>query len=333
MTKWVTRILEADTVNATDKAKRDFAYIAHESGYEYLNILRYERGDESYDQLGAKIDGITAGVQKGDLVIYQYPTYIGNQFEISFAEHLVYRGVKLVLMIHDYERLRFGINPGFDEIRQLNLVTAIIVPNAKMRDQMRAEGVTTPIVLQYCWDFLTEVNFYEELPSRQVMIAGTLQKSELISTWAQEVPLIAYGQKKENQVVATNVDYRGAVYPEELVKILPNCFGLAWDTVDNYREYTRYNNPHKVAMYLALGMPVIVWRESAIADLILDNQLGFAINDLSEIEILLNSISDEELRKLQKKVQSFGRLLRNGYFTERLLTEVEQVVTFPELKL
>lgn len=333
MTKWVTRIIEDDTLDAMSKSKDDFTSIAHRTGYEYVNIQRYQRGDESYDALGTRIDGITAGVKRDDLLIYQYPTYIGNQFEVSFVEHTVYRGVNLVLLIHDYERLRFGINPGYNEIRVLNLASAIIVPNTKMRDQMREDGVTSKIILQHCWDFLTDRPYANELPAREVVLAGAFAKTNLLSTWNQNIKLIAYGRNDSQQIPAENVDYRGVMPAEELVKQLPNCFGLAWDTGDNYGEYTRYNNPHKVAMYLALGMPVIVWRESAIAKLIQDNHIGFAINSLDEIEILLNAISDDELRALQQRVQNFGCLLRRGYFTERLLVNTEQVVTFENLKL
>lgn len=333
MTKWVTKIIEPNFSDATDKSRQDFATVAHHMGYEYLNIERYDRSQENYEELGARIDGITTGVSDRDLVIYQYPTYNGNQFEVSFAEHLVYRGVKLVLMVHDYERLRFGANPGFDELRHLNLVTAIIVPNSRMKERMQADGITSPIILQHCWDFLTDVDFHSELPNRQVVIAGSFTKSDLLSTWNQNTSLIAYGNNHKNLKVASNVDYRGLLTPRELVQQLPNCFGLAWDTGKDYGEYTRYNNPHKVAMYLALGMPVIVWQESAIAKLIQDNQLGFAINSLDEIDILLNVISDDELRALQQRVQNFGRLLRHGYFTERLLVNTEQIVTFKDLKL
>lgn len=333
MRKWVTRHFQAPTVDAMDKAKQDFAKIAHSAGYEYLDIRMYRDPEESYREIGARIDGITAGVEAGDLVIFQYPIYNSLQFEVSFAEHLIYRGTKLVLMVHDYERLRFGGNDGFDEIRHLNLVSAVIVPNEKMRDRMREDGVTSPIILQYCWDYLTDNPIDMAIPSREVVIAGSFVKSSILSEWNQDYKLIAYGSNDLNQTPAENVDYRGVRQQEELIRELPNCFGLAWDTGTTYGEYTRYNNPYKVAMYLSLGMPVIVWKESAIAKLITDNGLGYTINSLDEIGIILSSVTDEELSELKTRVVNFSSLLRNGFFGRRFIVETEKVILDNNLKI
>lgn len=324
MTYWVTKITQQKGQDAMVKAKDDFATIAHQMGYEYLNILRYDASDESLPQLFGRIDGITAGVQENDTILYQYPTYNGNQFEMTFVDRTIPRGIKVVLFVHDYEHLRYGVNPGFDEIEHLNKVNLLVVPTARMREQMRLDGVKTPIVLQYCWDYLTDEPLPTELPARQVMIAGTFLKSNLLSSWQEEIPLIAFGPNSTDQVPAPNVDYRGGFAYDDLVKILPNCFGLAWDTGEHFGNYTRYNNPFKVAMYLALGRPVIVWRKAAIAKLITENGLGYAVDSLEEIAPILAEITDLELAELQQRVRKFSTLLRHGYFGRRLLVEVEQ---------
>ncbi|PWF99913.1 hypothetical protein [Levilactobacillus bambusae] len=333
MTKWVTRIIEGTSLDATTKAKADFARIAHNAaGYRYLDVHRYDRSRETMAELGARIEGMTGSIRAGDLVVYQYPSYNGNQFEVSFAEHLVYRGVQVVLMVHDYERLRHGINPGFDEIRHLNLVAGIIAPTVNMRQQMKMDGVTTPIVVQDCWDYLTDTAFKTEPVQREVVIAGSFVKSNLLSTWNQQTPLIAFGLNNGQQP-AMNVEYHGALGASLLEETLPNGFGLAWDTGDDFGAYTRYNNPYKVAMYLALGMPVIVWKEAAIAQLVQDNYLGYALSSISEIDGLISSVSDSEMSRCQLQVQKFGRLLRRGYFTRRLLLNMEQILTLNPLTI
>ena len=48
--------------------------------------------------------------------------------------------------------------------------------------------------------------------------------------------------------------------------------GLIWDGASDssdedigMKNYTRYNNPHKLSCYMAAGLPVIVWEKSAIS--------------------------------------------------------------------
>ncbi|PWF99712.1 hypothetical protein [Levilactobacillus bambusae] len=328
MRRWVARVFEPDTVNALAKSRNDFADNAHEMGYEYLNLQRYDSSTEDDVAMDARIDGMTSGIYNGDILVYQYPTYSGTRFDFEFARRLKGRGVHIIMMVHDFEILRFG-DKGYDEIGYYNSADVVIAANAPQRDKMREMGVTKPIVLHRCWDYLSETPVHEEPLTRDVVMAGSFIKSDLLSTWNQEMTLIAYGERRDyndDSEISENVEYRGVFKEPEVMRRLPSCFGLAWDTGDMYGEYTRYNNPYKVGMYLARGLPVIAWRESAIAKLLTENGIGFGINSLDEIKPLLQGINDDELRDLQKRVQNFAQLLRTGYFTKRLLLESEAII-------
>lgn len=63
--------------------------------------------------------------------------------------------------------------------------------------------------------------------------------------------------------------WHGSFKPEESPEHLQGVWdGDSVDTcAGNTGAYLRYNNPHKTSLYLACGMPVIVWKEAAIAAL------------------------------------------------------------------
>lgn len=88
LNKWVTYIVEGQSVDSVSKARGDIATVAESIGYNKLYIYRYfdEREDER--ALTARIDGITAGVAKGDLIVYQYPSYNQFQFEQTFVDRV-----------------------------------------------------------------------------------------------------------------------------------------------------------------------------------------------------------------------------------------------------
>ncbi|KRN27707.1 hypothetical protein IV38_GL001920 [Lactobacillus selangorensis] len=321
MTKWVTKIIPAKNEPASLKKETDFATIAHTMGYQYVNIERYDRQNESYQALGAHIEGMTAAVEKGDLLIYQYPSGIDDQFEVSFTEHVVYRGVHFVPVVQDYRRLHFGYNPGFDEVRLFNMACAVVVPTAAMRDQMRNDGVKTPIILQTGWDFLTKRDFDDTLPERAVTLLGNFEHQTLLQDWTQHTDLIAVGKINPEQT-AEKVSAEPAANLAQAVQKLTNTFGIAWQGSD----YTSYNLPYEVFAYLGMGMPVFVWSDSAIAALVSAYQVGYVIQTRQEIDQILDTLSDEDLQQLQKRVQHFAILLRNGFFTRKLLIEVEETV-------
>lgn len=114
--------------------------------------------------------------------------------------------------------------------------------------------------------------------------------------------------------------WHGSFKPEDLPSELKGDFGLVWDGTSaetcagNTGEYLKYNNPHKTSLYLASGMPVIVWRQAAIADFVLENGVGIAVDSLYGLDHVIANISDEEYRTMCENVNRIGEKLRSGYY-------------------
>ena len=128
-----------------------------------------------------------------------------------------------------------------------------------------------------------------------------------------------------NKDLAPNIIYKGKYSAFELPSKLDGDLGLIWDgkadtSDENYqmKNYTKYNNPHKLSCYMAAGLPVIVWEKAAISKFVKDNNIGYTIKKIDDINIL--DFSDlkekaENVKKIEEKVQ-------NGEYTKSVIKKI-----------
>ena len=100
-----------------------------------------------------------------------------------------------------------------------------------------------------------------------------------------------YGNMEDYDAVAKdkNIIWHGFMNADDFIKQVRGNFGLVWDGDSleechgDFGSYLKYNTPHKASFYLRAGLPIIVWKESAIAPLVEEKGVGFAINSLKEL--------------------------------------------------
>ncbi|KAF0483945.1 hypothetical protein GBP14_09645 [Pediococcus acidilactici] len=165
--------------------------------------------------------------------------------------------------------------------------------------------------------------------NKDIIFAGNLVKSSFLKKWNINKEIIVYGiNPSENY--PKNVKYRGVKKPGELVRYLSGSFGLVWDgdsTKTNsgtYGEYTRYNNPHKVSLYLSSGLPVIVWKEAAISKFVEDRNVGITVSDLNEIPDIMEKMSDHQYETILKNVKKVGNEMRRGKYILSAISKAEK---------
>ncbi|MGG5372535.1 sugar transferase [Enterococcus sp. AZ196] len=336
MNKWITYIVEGPSVDSVSKARGDVSEIAEEIGFRKLYIYRYIDEQESQQSLLSRIDGITAGVAAGDLIVYQYPSYNQFVFEKTFVERLKQRGARIALLIHDSELLRDS--SFLKEIDLFNHADILVTHGEKMELKLKSFGITTAMVSKELFDYripAEQVSLDTSL-KKALVFAGNVQKSVFLKEWDHQTKIQVFGSKDAFDL-GENVEYMGVYSQPDLLRMMPkNRFGIAWDNDlpqgGKYREYTRYNAPHKISLYLAVGVPVIVWRNSAISELILRYKLGYAIDSLEEIDLLMEQLTRDELKQLKLRVNRFSDLLKEGIFTKQALIQVEQELLFMEME-
>ena len=83
----------------------------------------------------------------------------------------------------------------------------------------------------------------------------------------------------------------------------------------------KLNASYKIGTYLAAGIPVIVSSSKAEKDIILHKNLGLVVDSLDEAVAKVKSMTEEQYNQMKRNVDEFGKLLRGGYFTKKLLTD------------
>lgn len=335
MKKWLTQIIEGASVDAVSKSRGDVCEIGKSVDYNPLYIYRYQDPKETKDALNSRIDGITAAVKPGDIVIYQYPNYNGGLFEETFIHRMKMRRASVAILVHDSELIR-GSSYN-DEKKLFNMADALIVHNERMEEQLKSFGITTPMIYKELFDYLVpeSVGAPVNTLNKKIIFAGNVEKSLYLREWNARTPILVYGRKGEVQL-SEQIDYQGEYLQDELLRVIPkDGFGLAWDDDIKdggfYGRYTKYNAPHKVSLYLALGMPVIVWEESAAALMVKKYGLGYTLPSIDGVDELMASIDGQELISVKNRVIKFSKVLREGMFTKNAINQFENDVLFPEV--
>ena len=132
------------------------------------------------------------------------------------------------------------------------------------------------------------------------------------------------------KILASNITYHGAFPPDEINNQLYSGFGLVWDGSSiercdgNTGEYLKYNNPHKLSLYLVSGIPVVIWKEAAEAKFVEEYGLGITVNSLDELGEKFASLSEEEYFEMVKRVAVVSERLKNGYYLTQAIKEIEE---------
>lgn len=344
--------------NAGSKAPSDIAEICRRSGMRPLLFQPFPRDAKSevYMKLWLLTIGIFPwlqvflSVQKGDVVFFQHPLY-GNRFINQLIPFIrKKKECRFIVIIHDLESLRRRIGSNYTKEKErtdqladnqlLRQFDAVICHNAVMKKYLVSQRFCPDkIICLELFDYLTAVKTKKkkrsDIPS--IAIAGNLNPKKSGYIYKLKYPkdtltVHLYGIEYDASQAWSGLNYHGSFEPEELPRYLQGDFGLVWDGISvetcsgNTGEYLRYNNPHKISLYLASNMPVIVWKESALADFVITENLGFAVDSLDEIPERIKSLSSSEYQGMCDAVQKEGEKLRNGYYTEKAINQALQII-------
>jgi len=322
------RIYSIETIDfayfhAGSKARDDMGHFFGEMGIPKIIFDRSVCKLEKLLFMKGNIKRKLSNLNKGDIVILQYPIYGKSSFANDLFRTLKQKEVLSILVVHDIDSIRNTENKKAveKEAKTLNQFDVIISHNEQMTSFLRQIGVTKEIVDLEIFDYHnpSEIN---ELNNNGVVFAGNLQKSEFLS----EIPnldteFILYGPNPQTYK-AENIKYIGAFPPDELPNHLNGKFGLIWDgkSVNSctglFGEYLKYNNPHKTSLYLSCGLPVIIWKEAALAKFIEKHNLGIVVSSLENIDHELSKVTDKQYRTMKNNVISMAEKIRNGHFSK-----------------
>lgn len=335
--------------HAGTKATADFAKIADECGYERINIRMNTTKPGKIAKLQRQVgyycewEKCYKTIEPNAVVILQHPFHYPQLTRESVLSKLKEKKhVKFVSIIHDVEGLRqFRYNNYYKaEFNfMLQIADVIVVHNEKMKEFFLEKGVDeSRLVSLEIFDYLQEKTNKKEVAfSKSITVAGNLDttKCGYVGTLdqIQNVEIHLYGPNFNSKLKENaNIVYHGVLSPDKVPTVLTAGFGLVWDG-DGIRggmgeagQYVRYNNPHKLSLYLSSGMPVVIWKEAAEAEFVKKNGLGILIDSLDELSDIIPNMKEEEFIEIRNNVKDISDKLLQGYFGKKAILEAEKIM-------
>lgn len=333
--------------NAGSKAPYDIQKIAAGLGYKRINVHFWIGGNKEDDAQNWSIRQNQMDWQKcydmmprESILLVQMPCR-----QLQSARHeTIFRlrkekDIKIISIIHDIESLRVQYN---NEELQKEFIFMVdnsdffIVHTHRMKDYFtRTFNISSDRVesLQIFDYLMNHEKDGRATFDKSITVAGNLDpfKSRYVYRLKDlGVKLNLFGSGYVEDIKDSCVTYHG-VYPVDRIPfVLTSGFGLVWDgdsldTCAGYTgQYLRYNSPHKCSLYLAAGLPVIIWKEAALADFVQEHGVGIVVESLYELPKIMEDITDERYNEYITHLVPVSKALREGANTKRALMAAEK---------
>lgn len=318
MKKYIINIITDYSKNiigggASSKAPADILHLARKAGFEELVIYNKFPRNRILGYLSIIYQAMLLSMRfkEKSIILFQYPFINVRLIPMVlrfFQKH------QLVGLIHDMNSVRENGKLSFSEQKALSYFSELYVHTNNMKDFL---STVLPQSIMYkvlgCFPYIADKNVEERCLSKKVCFAGNLTKSKFLPQFVQKnknLKILLYGSIKEPNVFGNRAEYKGTFLPDKIQHII-GSWGLVWDgeSVDCcgglYGNYLKIIAPHKFSMYLAADMPVIVWKESAMAALVEKYELGIVVNSLSEISQKIDSVKSEDYLKIVNNIRNF----------------------------
>lgn len=321
--------------NAASKPKMDCEEVLSRSGFKNLGFRQSNHPSSAF---GAIISffGITWGLVRlpfSSVLCMQYPLSKFFNYKIGVAR---LKGCKVILIVHDVKTLMGKNKDVRKEMKRFNKADVLILHNQVMIQWFAEHGYKGKMVPLYLFDYLmTQEQKLPKLPqhiAKEIVFAGGLgmEKSAFLYQLDELGPdfilkLYGNGFQKEKVKKGSALHYQGVFAPDEVLDHLKGNFGLVWngnaitECDGDFGKYIQYNNPHKTSLYLLAGLPIIIWDKAAVAQLVEEEKLGFAIASLEELSEKLAEIDAATYNEMVANVNTIRNKIANGHFLQEAI--------------
>ena len=334
---------------AWSKARADIETVLNNAGYTAIYIQTHEK-ERKY---ASKVNKLLwhnrirktwktslNNLKKGDTLFVQLPILDHSVLLAHEFKMLKKRGVHIIEIVHDLETMRYSLLNNknnklssfrlkLEEVGLINQADKVIFHNSRMIEIAKSLGISdNKIVNLEIFDYLIDDSNFKSTSDNDgyVIIAGNLseEKAGYIYRLPDDVSFRLYGINYKNEK-KSNIDYKGSFDPDKLINELRGSFGLVWDGPSEktcsgiYGAYLKVNNPHKTSLYLAAGIPVIIWKDAALSGFIEKHKCGILVDSLDQISSVLRAITPSDYEIMKKNAEMVGKELRNGEYTRKAL--------------
>ena len=322
--------------HAGTKATADIAVVAERLGFKRVNVKMNTAVESTIGkarrQIGYYRDWKNAEkeISDGSILLLQQPFHYPQLTREKTLRRIKDRNVKIISVVHDVEELRaFRFNNyykhEFDVM--LELADAIIVHNDVMKRWFNERGVDEHRLISLnIFDYIQIPDESKKVKfEKSITVAGNLdttkcgyigQLGEL-----QGVKVHLFGPNfNEALLKSDNIEYHGSFPPDDIPSRLDKGFGLVWDGESingcsgQSGQYLKYNNPHKLSLFLSSGLPVIIWKEAAEANFVEENGVGITVDNLLRLNEILNDMTNERYEQIIDNIRALRSKLCRGDF-------------------
>lgn len=342
MNKIYLNIKVKEVMNASSKAVNDCNEILSSCGYRSIDINIINNGNGLRRKIINSLEFFKLlKIKKNSILLLAHPIYINKNYMSFLKLFKILKNFKIVFLIHDLESLRKMFPDAINDFRILDasmysLADGIIAHNNRMKNYITEQGVDAcKIICLEIFDYLSEEIKNEYKYASTINIAGNLDANKAsylkqLKYLNKKIDINLYGVNFEESIFeSASIRYKGAFHPDEVPHQFNCGFGLVWDGTSKDTctgptgEYLKYNNPHKLSLYLAAGMPVAIWSDAAEASFVQDNNLGILINSLDELAVKFDQINERNYDDMLKSIKPISERLRSGFYLEKAIKEIE----------
>lgn len=244
-------------------AHRRVLKVAQSIGCHEMGLSFYPLKPDYAKEIDKRLDGIIAPLNYGDIVIFQYPSWIGVNYDESFVNKIKsYRDTKLIIFVQDIQKLMFDSEQAIldMEIKTLNKADLLILPSKKMHRYLKENGLDEkPVIYQTIWDMPSDICFVDHAVTRCFHFAGNYNRFPFLAEYHGKTPIYQYDANKPDRENDDSFCWRGYFEQEKLMhELSKGGFGLVWSDDEYFDRYYSMNQPYKLGTNLAAGIPVIV---------------------------------------------------------------------------
>lgn len=320
--------------SAWTKAKVDVASILERAGYHAIHFPKLK----SIGEMLKFWKLLSSSIQKDSHIVIEFPIYPRVRMWL-LAFFAFSKRVKIYAVIHDINELRLQETTRHSDMHFLRYFDGLISHNKSMTSWLRSKGYKKPIVDLEVFDYCLEQgkDFHEAgiNGKLKILYAGNLAYKKATYIYDKrlddlnKVQLYVYGQHFEKERSnSSSIRYEGMFNPNTPELQGKYHFGLIWEGASTdtcsgeYGQYIRFNNPHKFSLYISLGLPVIVWKEAAIASFVKDHKIGLTISSLAELDMLGEKINDTIYQEFVDNLKQLSPKVRNGFFLDKAVNQL-----------
>ena len=267
--------------------------VARKLGYQELSFFRFDDSTDTDTELHMRMEAITAPLQAGSVVLFQYPSMVSLRYDHFALEHIRRNpDTKIILYVQDLGSVIAPETYGSlaDEINFFNQGDFLILPSPTMQAELSAQGLRKiPFLCQEIWEYPYEV------------------------------------QRSSVRITACESNISGNISLDSFYQLTTS--GIA-AVMNADSRYERQSNPLAAGFCLCSGIPVFAPAGSRLHDFIMKYDLGFPVDNETTVEDVLAKLTEDEIAAVIQRIQKLQPLINTGFFTEHLLeTAVFQAVT------